>query len=604
MMPKKTFRDAVNVPHKKIGEKIKKIKKNEHPKTGGDKAKKIGKIAGLGLLEFITWAIKYGVFDNQITRKLEDVYAEMKIGKNKQGQNKKFSSWIKKHPEFSSYMTYWLAILMMVGIAWGGKRIQKPLSRKENKKEIDVNQKKNYMDSYKDFKETMHTLTNSIMLDMVFKEGTKLNKDGMCIPYQDGKGIWTIGFGLTYLDGKPVTKNTKPISMEKAWKESIKFLEDGETYFFMWCYTIGLDNLSLDTPNKACALASIIYNSGSKLIEDKTDFNSKERNTLLRKLYKNKGDKITVQEVKDLFKKYPPRALTSFGEVINKDGDVDKWADALGGFLKEGGGIYWRRWAEGQIAKGNVNANDLLQVPWLGGYDFFMHMGGTKTPFFSKDSKGKPNINDETVQDFKLWLKNPVDKHGDKITRQSLGQILTEIDSSCVDEIKKADAEFSKLYTEKIGTISLEDALKIQAQNSFDNKNYSEAIAAWNQALKINPDNPQIMDNMVAAYIKNEQYNMALNMAAKIINGGYTKQFKTAYYNIGLAYEGLGQIENALDAYKKAKEYGNESADKKISELQGTVRLDKRNAYKQGTQRINAKARNVIKHTPQKRNMA
>ena len=112
VMPKKTFRDAVNVPHKKIGEKIKKIKKNKRPKTGGDKAKKIGKIAGLVLLEFITWVIKYGVFDNQITRKLEDVYAEMKIGKNKQGQNKKFSSWIKKHPEFSSYMTYWLAILM------------------------------------------------------------------------------------------------------------------------------------------------------------------------------------------------------------------------------------------------------------------------------------------------------------------------------------------------------------------------------------------------------------------------------------------------------------------------------------------------------------
>ena len=97
---------------------------------------------------------------------------------------------------------------------------------------------------------------------------------------------------------------------------------------------------------------------------------------------------------------------------------------------------------------------------------------------------------------------------------------------------------------------------------------------------------------------------MALNVLSKIIAGGYTEQFKSTYYNIGTAYEGLGQIEDALSAYKNAKKYGNSAADKKISDLEGKTKKSKKTAYIQGGKYLNPKGYNVRKYTPRKHGMA
>lgn len=608
----KKFREVVNIPPKKLAEKIKGIKENEHPQTKGEKIKKGAKIAGLGVLEFISFAIKYGGFDNQLTRKLEKVYAEMKVGKNEQGQDKKFSSFIKKHPEFSSYMTWWLAILMVIGVAKGGKFLKEISDSDEKeggKKEVVIGETKEYMKNYKDFKETLQPLTKLIVLDLVFKEGLHI-ENGMCAPYWDaqaygGKGAWTVAAGLTVLDGKPVTKNTPPLTIEKGIQKSIEFLENKETYFFAWCYTVGFEKFCIDTPEKARAIGSIFYNSCTNLVEDPNDRNVQERNTLLRALYKAKGDNVSAEEVKAAFKKYPPQALRNFGKVLKNGGDVNEWADALGGYLKEGRGMYWRRWFEGQIAKGNISVEDLLAMPYLGGKDFLDHMGGDRDSFFHRDKKGNSTINDETLKEFKQWIQNPVDKNGNKITRKTVAQMLgSAIDSKDIEEMKESAEKFMKIYNERVVTTSLSDVIAMQAQESFDNKDYNDAIDKWNKVLAMDGNNAQIMDNLAVAYIRNEQYNMALNILSKIIAGGYTEQFKYAYYNIGTAYEGLGQIEDALSAYKNAKKYGNSAADKKISDLEGKTKKSKKTAYIQGSRRLNSKGYNVRKYTSQKRGMA
>jgi lysozyme len=47
-------------------------------------------------------------------------------------------------------------------------------------------------------------------------EGRVINEKGQHIPYQDNLGVWTIGYGQTHWLGKPVNKNTKPISEKHA----------------------------------------------------------------------------------------------------------------------------------------------------------------------------------------------------------------------------------------------------------------------------------------------------------------------------------------------------------------------------------------------------
>lgn len=55
---------------------------------------------------------------------------------------------------------------------------------------------------------------------MLSKRGLELlkNFEGCILkPYQDQVGVWTIGYGNTYLlDGTRVTKNTKPITQAEA----------------------------------------------------------------------------------------------------------------------------------------------------------------------------------------------------------------------------------------------------------------------------------------------------------------------------------------------------------------------------------------------------
>lgn len=53
------------------------------------------------------------------------------------------------------------------------------------------------------------TAAGGLSLFLDEKEGTGLSKDGYSYAYRDGGGIWTICRGVTFIDGKSVTKGMK-----------------------------------------------------------------------------------------------------------------------------------------------------------------------------------------------------------------------------------------------------------------------------------------------------------------------------------------------------------------------------------------------------------
>lgn len=390
------------------------------------------------------------------------------------------------------------------------------------------------------FKQRMQQITPQIMLETILVEGVELDDKGLCRPYKKttakGEDRWTLGFGLTQLDGKPVTPNTRHITIQEAWEKSIKFYEEDETYFFMWCYEIGIDGLQLDNQHKALGLASIMYNSNTNCIENKYSENCRNRNDELRKLQKQYGDTTTIDQVKQVFAKYPMVKTFSFGRALN-GGSVKDWADNLGNMCPEGGGIYWRRWLEGQIAMGNVTYKDLLDLPMLSMYEFWCIIGGQKDALF-ETVNGTAKVNPDGLKKFKEWSKNPVTKEGNKNHRQTLRQVLNSIDPELVSKVE--NCTFTPVTKKEISYCIIED----------------DAYAC-----------EQKNDVSYFAY-KNSDYELALKAGKSALKSAQSnKQFGAAYYNIGMAHMAMHNYARAKKCFEQSLAYNKTNAAQKQLEI-------------------------------------
>lgn len=414
-----------------------------------------------------------------------------------------------------------------------------------DKQKTEVEAKKQNDTVFADFKACMAPITPQAMIETILTEGVELDNKGLCKPYRkklnNGKwDKWTIGFGITQLDGKPVTKNTRHITLKEAWEKSIKFYEDDEAFFFMWCYEIGMDNLNIDTKEKALCLASVLYNSNSNCIENPNDTqNHCNRNAKLRELYEKYGDAVTAEQVKALFAEYPISQPTSFGKVLN-GGSETEWANALGGFCAEGGGIYWRRWLQGQIALGNITYKDLLDLPMKSMYDFWCVIGKQKSALFNTNKDGSITVNPSALKKFKEWSKNPVDKKGNKITRKTVREIMNSIDPALVARAENAtftpSSKSKTVYFADVSARALNDSSYI----AYKNGDYTKALKAGQSALKLATDSLQL---------RAANYNIGISYSA---TGKYNKAVR--YLKQSLAYEETKLAQKALQEAQQKRD--------------------------------------------------
>ena len=419
--------------------------------------------------------------------------------------------------------------------------------------------------TFGEYKKMLEPITPYIMLELILNEGIKLDKTGKyCIPYQDSRGIWTIAFGVTTTsDGKKVSKNTKPIPIERAWDESVHFMESRETYFLMYCYDVGCDSLHMDNAARACAFASIFYNAGSNLMEDPKDKNHRERNETLRKLYKEYGDSVTADMVRECFAKYPVVAPRSFGGLAIAGASDKELADILGLYVVGGRGLWSRRWLEGQILMGNITPEDFLNLPIQSTYEFFRLMGANREVFWiGKDQDIK--INMETLDAFKKWLKNPVTHDGKtKFSGETIGQILARMNPQILAGFDNGKYELGdiKHLHKRSGQKTMTDSLFFLANADFLAGNYDAAAEKFETLTEKNPNNAQVFNDLAATYNNMGEYDRALTAVNHIIKEIKDKSaFAAAYYNAGVAREGLGEFDKALINYNLALKNGNKSS--------------------------------------------
>lgn len=110
-------------------------------------------------------------------------------------------------------------------------------------------------------------------------------------------------------------------------------------------------------------------------------------------------------------------------------------------------------------------------------------------------------------------------------------------------EVKKLISEIKESQTSS----KYQEALSLHQQGKIN-----EAIALYEEALKADPNNPEILTNLGAAYQTNKNYDAALAQYLKSI--AIEPKSSVTYFYMGTTYYSKNQFEEAITNYKKALE--------------------------------------------------
>ena len=601
--------------------------KQWQPDGAWGKTGRVAGLAGIDLTWFLFCLMKYTAKDtrnalntvflnNIVIDKLEERNRKKKIKTDDSNFKKFFKNLQKSHPRAAATLQLWMVYTLMTMGILGGKVAydnkdyikEKYIEWTQEDEEQDVEIKKEMeearQNTFAEYREKLQPITPWLIAQLIAAEGVKM-ENGMHIPYKDSKGIWTIGFGSTYLkDGTHVTKKTPPITTEEAYDLALWHIEEHETFFYLYCYSIADQNLTVRNTGEAFGLSSIVYNSGTKFIEEPADINHRERFCLLREEYDKYGAAIPDSVVAELFRKYPIVNKAGFGKAWMDSHNPQDMADAIGGYMKDGGGMHWRRWLEAGLFTGDIDPKDLLECPIGGMYEFYVYMGGKKKGKYALWKQTKDGITPikSTYTDFKNWIRQPQNLNAKtgKLTPIMRSKVKDFIPKEILKECKKGKCEIgavvqkrksAKKIEKQTYVIGYEERYKM-AMNHYKNGNYVEAIQELEILSGENPNNALLHNNLALMYNKTNNYDKAIEHVRIILHEiGDKSQYAAAQYNAGVAYENLGELEKALKNYKLALTNGNVEAREAIKRVQQKMskKKSKTVAFDKGILKIKAK---------------
>ncbi len=595
------FQKFVNAPHKAMKTAAKKlwnIKTTDDAHHVKEGLLKTGSVVSW-VSWFLMWASTKLALDNAALRALENLLAEMQVGKNKEGKDKALSAFAKKYPNFSSHMIYYFAMTILLGGGHVGAKYGPKIADDIKQEKLAKAEAAARRGTYGAYLDKMQSITPFLIADLIAKEGVHVDpKTGLHTPYRDSRGIWTIGFGSTKLkDGTSVGPQTKPLTSDEAYELARWHLETEETYFVMYCYDVAVDGLDIETTREALGMGSIIYNAYSKLIEDPNDKNHRERFALLRRDFKEYGYALPDSIVRARFEKYPIQNTESFGRKWLARADAQVLGDRLGNFLAGGNGIQWRRWLEAGLLTGQITPEMLMDCPVNGMYEFYKCMGRDVSAFFTGDAPNR-KMNMATYRQFHKWLQNPVNENGQSLRRWKRVRDYIPDDVMALCDNQKCElgnpafqthqrTESVKTIEKKTYVMGYDDMYNV-AMAAYRDGDFTSAAGQFENMIKMYPDNALLRNDLAATYNNLGRYNDAIAQVKYILHTiGDKKQYGAAQYNAGVAYEALGNLDRALANYKLALANGNRAAQRAITRVTN-ARQHRTRAFNNATINIGA----------------
>lgn len=91
-------------------------------------------------------------------------------------------------------------------------------------------------------------------------------------------------------------------------------------------------------------------------------------------------------------------------------------------------------------------------------------------------------------------------------------------------------------------------------------KEFDEAIAAWKESIELQPDSPDVHTNLASAYIISPVSRPDLALHHLHIAASLAPEDPEIAFNLAAVLEATGQLEEALNYYKRAEDNGVERA--------------------------------------------
>ncbi len=573
----KKFEKIVNSPHRAFKRAKDKLLdweiKGENPKIKVEMGEKEATITvpvkqvkqgvkgvGIGLsgiAQFLFWALKYGLLDNHLTRKLEKEFGKIKTTKKTsdgKSKNSKFKAFIKKNPNLAGHISYYLATCIMTLATIAGVDLSKEDSViKETVKEWTTDFKSWASDLFegdkenddgvyeisgdskiKDINNTVPHLravsTNQSQSQFV-KQAVQEYWDEIAVALTEletyraapklhsGETRYTNGLGLTWYywydnNGKlhqRANKKSNTLTLNKNQVyEQVRMHLMYETLPALYEAIKPYDNI---TPQMQIALLMVGY----------------QRPADMKSIAKKLAVATTVQQVAD-----------AFADVSNVP---SKWRD----------GTRVRRYTCALYAIGAISAEQMLD--------------------WTRDSFSMINVNTVyknghfviTQQNVEYLLGRS--RKGTNTVREFLSNFDTGRD--IVAEIKKSDKQFK--FDEKQSESSSEKSMALvnKADKKFKKGKYEDAEKLYVEALSLNPDNMEAYSSLALTYKmlgdKNnseEYYTKCIKTVVKCndhMNANKSmlldRRVKAmTYYNAGLARYEMGIMAQESGNIAKAKE--------------------------------------------------
>lgn len=563
------YRKIVSAPLKRVGRKFKSVAEST-PNTKSEQFLRASKLVGLGLLGFIVYVFKFTALDNKALRAMEKQFSKINVDETGNDKNK-IKKFVNKNPNLAAVMVWW-AMLTLVGGVVVGRDVQRD-DDKNIKKEIKIESENKNNDSKTiSFDDARLDETNLRQKEIEKKLGSPIKMtnakvikqavmdnfayiQAVLFSTENYRTDWfsdnkfgkknTLGVGLYYLPEAPYDfksskwsytkdmyhvypklKNGLPRGLtDDEVYDGIKgwffYMDNGYNFRFMQNALAG-HNVSL-TPRDLTVISSVLFNSPdcAKKFCEYIVANPKNRMAWAKYLLQVDDDVSKTR-----LEKFPGLKSRRVHEILLLL-NIDNYCQDMFGVQ-----------IDGNKATAVSNANN-----------YFDKLRGN----FSKSNLVKA----------KNVICNGVVANGVSVCQ-------------CVARSKKyRDAVFA--YCADVETYMYANLPRQKvydaALKAYKGKDYKSALRGFTHVIEMSGVSPDLFNDLAITYIHIGDYEKSIEMsmrALEICSGDYES---AAYFNLGLAYENIGDKDNALKYYIYAMRLGNNTAKSRVLNIMPGMRL-------------------------------